>query len=79
MSARTVEHWWHDHYPARRDVYLRTNGHIWRVEISVGPLSGPRKHWDCDTEDEARELMVDLKNAGGDPRWWRSIPVGGRG
>jgi len=80
MDSRTVEHWYHEEHPdGIRHILLRTNGHAWRVEISVGPLSGPRKIWDWDTEEDAREQVTELKRWGGRVEWWRSAPVGGRG
>lgn len=77
MSARTIEHWYHDELPeGRRDIFLHTDGTRWRVEISKGPLWSGRWYWDCDDEQEAHEIVSWLKAKGGRPEWWRSVPTG---
>jgi hypothetical protein len=55
----TVEHWWNGNWGRlfRRDVWLRTDGCVWQVEVKVGPNAASRDYLD---QDEAREQVEEL-------------------
>lgn len=77
--------WWNGIFGrlARRDMWLYTNGYVWRVDARQG--DGDAKVWSkqLTSEQEARELAAAMMERSGDQ--WRDItsivrlpPVSGR-
>lgn len=66
----TVEHWWNgvSGGHARRDVFLRTDGTAWEVELRHYPESSKRMR--SLSEAEARVHVQDAMSSGNDP-WER--------
>lgn len=56
---RLVEHWWNGNWGHlfRRDIWLRTDGTVWRVEVRRGEAEVFR---DYDAEDDARAQVAEL-------------------
>lgn len=65
--------WWNGSYGRinRRDIWLYTNGHVWRVDARQG--DGDAKIWSKTMvrEEDARELAADMRARTGDT--WREL------
>lgn len=74
----SVERWWNGARGrlARRDVWLRTDGERWQVELLVGGVEGHSSHWDFSDEAEARGLLRQLVEEEGG---WRQLSAGAWG
>ncbi|HYN95461.1 MAG TPA: hypothetical protein VES42_16555 [Pilimelia sp.] len=68
------KHWWNGKWGhlARRDVFLRTDGARWHVELRAGGAEGVSTFYDFATEDEAFDAARDLLIG---PGTWRELSV----
>ncbi|MEU6078322.1 hypothetical protein [Micromonospora sp. NPDC047074] len=55
---RVEEHWWNGDATARgrRDVYVRTDGERWDVQVQIGGASGRSKVQECPSRTSASIL-----------------------
>ena len=68
------KHWWNGRWGrlARRDVFLRVDADRWYVEQRAGGAEGVSHLHECDTEEQAYEVVRALL-AGSDD--WREVSV----
>jgi hypothetical protein len=74
----SIERWWNGARGrlVRRDVWLRTDGNGWEVELLIGGVEGESRTWEFCDETEARAQMSRLiAESGG----WRQLSVGAWG
>lgn len=72
---RVVGRWWNGSYGrlTRRDVWLKVDGPVWRVQARKGDADA--NLWSRDYLDEAaaREMVTTLLERGGGPNGWRDL------
>jgi len=69
---RVVGRWWNGRFGrlSRRDIWLRTDGTLWRVEARRGDGDSPTWRHDYPQETQARaQVRAMIERTGGDIEW----------
>lgn len=74
--VRVERHWWNGDRSVRgrRDVYIRTDGESWEVEVQAGGGTGRSKVYECPGRQSAEILAGAWM--GGPGRWLLVPPAG---
>jgi hypothetical protein len=67
--------WWNGRYGrmARRDIWLLTNGMVWRVQARTGDADIDKWQHDYISEGDARAVIAGMIDRTGGPSGWRDL------
>jgi hypothetical protein len=67
--------WWNGRFGklARRDIWLLTDGAVWRVEARTGDADSRKWRHDYVAEQEARAVVAAMIDRTGGPAQWRDL------